>query len=481
MDYQDLLNYLIDLTNVKITKLAESLNYDISYISKWIHGKRRPSKNNVSYINDGLAKIFAKTILRKNLLDKFVNDLSISLVYSSNENLILDSLEKNIYTYLNLAYEGKLEVNKESKKGNINYVIGHTEIESALINIFKHIFACQKKDLNIWVNVPILLNFSDFLLNLIANFKNDGRVINLNFLYSRQFVISDVRKIFHIFSKYPSINFEIYENKSSEKLNFIAIDNYFFADISLKESTLLTMTYSFDTLLVKKFLLMAKNLSSESNKLVSMVQSQAYNSTDFLRTFYSRDKYIVVLNFGLEYMISKKLISELSLSHKLKADSQIFLHKVYEILEYFFEQSSVDLLLPSDILEKSFRQRIFYFYDYKFKLNDDQYDQYIENIVNTLKKNPKFHLYLVDESIRKSKNYYHNFNIYYNGNLVYLKKLMNEENSKSQASFTINNNLFNDIIAKDLKTIISDPSTNDIKYYQLRKIYQKIKSSDKQK
>src|SRR5699024_5835363 len=100
MNYIDLLNYFIKLTNIKIDHLSTYLNYDISYISKWIHGKRRPSRNNIIEINNKLAKIFAQHIIEKNLLDTVINDLDFSLVTSGNETLIFASLEKNIYDYL---------------------------------------------------------------------------------------------------------------------------------------------------------------------------------------------------------------------------------------------------------------------------------------------------------------------------------------------------------------------------------------------
>lgn len=475
MNYIDLLNYFIKLTNIKIGHLATYLNYDISYISKWIHGKRRPSRNNIIEINNKLAKIFAQHIIEKNLLDTVINDLDFSLVTSGNETLIFASLEKNIYDYLNLSYDNKLKLEKKSTHKEINYIIGQTEIENSLVEIFRYIFTNKKDNLNIWINISILSNFSKFLINLISNYMDKKQNININFLYSRKFIINDVRNIFQTIEKYPNINFKIYENNSFENLSFISIDKYFFADISFKEDSMLTMTYSFDPIMANKFSMMATNHSYESNKIISMSESSLSVTSDFLTSFYTKgSRYTVLLNYGLEYMIPESLLKELTLSNNLNTGTQIFFHRVNEILKDFFEKSNVNILIPTNILKKCFKENFCYFYTYKFQLNEDLSNQYIDNIIKILKENPKFHIYIIDEDEIYETFPYSNINIYYNDNFSYFKKISKYDLSAS-SSYTVESKLFNDIISKDLKRIISNTSTKELKYYELRKMYKEIK------
>lgn len=475
MNYIDLLNYFIKLTNIKIGYLAENLNYDISYISKWIHGKRRPSKNNIIDINKKLAKIFSQKIIDKNLLVNVIDDLGFNIVSSENQSLVLASLEKNIYNFLNLSYENKLKIYEKSANKEINYIIGHTEIENYLIKIFRYIFTNRKDTLNIWINISIISDFSKFFIHLISKYMDKSQTININYLYSRKFIINDVRNIFQTIDKYPNINFEIYENTTLEHLNFICIDKYFFADINFKEDSMLTMTYSFNPIIANKFFLIATKYSRESNNIISMTETSTSVSSDFLISFYSRDRYTVLLNYGLEYMIPDSLLTELALSHNLNTDTQIFLHKVNEIMKEFFEMSNVDILIPSDILEKCFKESCCYFYTYKFTLNPNSTNKYIENIIKTLKENPKLHIYIIDGDEIYKKYPYSNFNIYYNDDFIYLKKIL-EGKASASSSYIVETKLFNDIISKDLNSIISNPSTKEIKYHQFRKMYKEIKN-----
>ena len=44
--------------NIKNSTIARALNYDVSYISKWITGKAVPSKKNAEYIIDVICQVF---------------------------------------------------------------------------------------------------------------------------------------------------------------------------------------------------------------------------------------------------------------------------------------------------------------------------------------------------------------------------------------------------------------------------------------
>ncbi|MDU6032281.1 MAG: hypothetical protein E6Y85_08690, partial [Peptoniphilus harei] len=61
--YRQAFKTLIDLTNTKLSTIAFSLGYDISYISKWNSGRKLPSSKNIYTINRKLSSLFAKVII----------------------------------------------------------------------------------------------------------------------------------------------------------------------------------------------------------------------------------------------------------------------------------------------------------------------------------------------------------------------------------------------------------------------------------
>lgn len=476
MNYQDLLSYLIKITNTKIGSLAEILSYDISYISKWVHGKRKPSPSNILDINKKLAKVFAGKILDKNLYQLVQKDLGLKGINSKKDALKLFSLEKTIFDYLNLAYKDELVLEKDKDPRLISYIIGHSEIENSLIEIFRHIFSQKKESLDIWVHLSILSDPSNFLINLISNYMNKDQEINLYCLYNRKYVINDVRNIFKKIEKYPNIHFEVYEHPSYENLNFISIKDYFFADISIKDSHMLTMTYSFDKETASKFYLMAKNNLTETNKIITKTNSLAPRTSDFLTSFYSRDRYTVLLNYGFEYLLPDDALNEVFIENKTDELDRAFIHKVNEVIQDFFEISSVNIIIPRDILEAYFSQGYFYFYTHKLKLSQAMVKTHVNNVIRILKKNPRFHIHLLDKDIYE-KFPFSNFNVYYNGDMVYFKKILNSKDHSLSSSYSIDSKIFNDILAKDLQSIINDPSTKEIYYYEFRKLYKERKKA----
>lgn len=51
MKFGDVLKLLIDISNITITDLADKVEYDRTYISKWINNKEIPiEKNGMTYL-----------------------------------------------------------------------------------------------------------------------------------------------------------------------------------------------------------------------------------------------------------------------------------------------------------------------------------------------------------------------------------------------------------------------------------------------
>lgn len=473
MDYSEILNYFININNIKLGEVARLLNYDISYISKWLNAKRRPSKKYILDINKKLSKMFAKKILKNNLILKCSQDLNLTLDTNKNEDLFKIELENIIYKNLNLAFEGKLEIIKKETKSDISFIMGSIEIRNTLVKIFRDIFTNTENNIEIWWTINILSDFSEFLFKLISKYKKSEQIINIHCTYNRKFINNDAKSIFRIINKYNYINFEIYEDNKFEDFNFISIDNSFFANISRNESSLFTMTYGYDKNISHSFLNMIKEELLSSKKIIEMKDDLRLSSKNFLTSFYTRDKFSVLLNYGFEYLIPEDILREVILNSQLDDYNQKFLIEVNEVLKDFFEKSFVNLIIPENILLNYLKKGNFYFYTYKFNLNENHIGKHIENIISVMKSNPQFNIYIISDDIFKNYNY-NTFNIYSNSEYIYFKKFIKISSGFSYNSSIVNNKIFNNIIARDLQAIINNRSTKKLTYYDLRKLYKLV-------
>lgn len=68
-NFSEVLNDFMSITEIKMRDLAVYLDYDISYINKWVNGKNIPSQKIAEAILESLALFFGKkftTIALKN-------------------------------------------------------------------------------------------------------------------------------------------------------------------------------------------------------------------------------------------------------------------------------------------------------------------------------------------------------------------------------------------------------------------------------
>lgn len=59
--YAEVLKQLLQYTETKYTTLSQAIDYDMSYISKWVNGARLPASRHADRIHEDMARFFANT------------------------------------------------------------------------------------------------------------------------------------------------------------------------------------------------------------------------------------------------------------------------------------------------------------------------------------------------------------------------------------------------------------------------------------
>lgn len=164
MKYHELLTKFISLSELKVKDIASELNYDNSYVSKWINGKNIPSLKSYCEINLKLSYLFAPAI--------FMND-NAEKVYVLSEKKVpvtLSTLRYTIHGLLQDAYfksAGDFNINGLQLKER-EVFIGQDEILENLQRITSQVFANLTEPLHV-------ITSSDYIFTL--TFGNHMRYI----------------------------------------------------------------------------------------------------------------------------------------------------------------------------------------------------------------------------------------------------------------------------------------------------------------
>ena len=98
--YSPVLKKMIDFTNIKLIVLANELDYDISYISKWCNASKLPSQKYIRTTNKKISEVLSREIFEQNKVLDFFLEFDIKL--PENSNYLEDSkfIEKRLIKYL---------------------------------------------------------------------------------------------------------------------------------------------------------------------------------------------------------------------------------------------------------------------------------------------------------------------------------------------------------------------------------------------
>ena len=93
MHFGSTLRQILNICHIKMTPLADQLGYDVSYISKWISGKKSPSENNIEQICTSIARYCTDSATEKerHALQQFI-EAPHGLSAARTERLLADLL-----------------------------------------------------------------------------------------------------------------------------------------------------------------------------------------------------------------------------------------------------------------------------------------------------------------------------------------------------------------------------------------------------
>lgn len=297
--FSELLETLMKKTEIKNYALAQFLQYDISYISKWVNGKMLPSEKMSDSIISKIALFLVENSSPEGIKE-LREDYSV-IDEADLFNVLADHL-KNEYDYVkNLKKNTGDEVAKQ-----IYYYPTLSVLH--FMEKMKHPFLRNVNNLNVITCVDLMILDDEYRYRIITS-NNSSQ--NENYTYDKVHyilllnlkinnVIQDANFITFILINYANVNFEMYNTtKADDKFVFAINQAYSAAGMLINNNECVSVTVCEDRDYSNKIYNKFKSYCLESNLMFSKVLNIVPDTNSiYIKYLLSMEKRCLVHKFN---------------------------------------------------------------------------------------------------------------------------------------------------------------------------------------
>lgn len=463
--YRQAFKTLVDLTNTKLSTIAFTLGYDISYISKWNSGRKLPSSKNIYTINRKLSSLFAKVIVEEDKIDDFF------LAFNLNNKEILTkeskkALEVLIYKLLNEAYMNSNQDLPMDKVSNTNLIFKNSSIDKELKEILEKTLG-KKKKVDIWATFDINSHFAQILLQVGKNLDKDVE-FNLHLLCKKE-DLEDFDILKNITDN-SRINIELYEDSGLD-YNFILVrDTAYFILREEAAFSFLTHGEELDTLFeITSFIM---GLFKSLNKIIVFSQPEELAKSSYRKYFYSDSDFLFLSNYGFEFLLPNQIIDRIIQKIDDEKDfKKAEAENIKLLWEELFSDAEINFLTTRTGLLKYFETGEIYYCSIRAKLSIEEIEAHLNNIISVMKKNKNINFYIIKDNRTLQAMGLDKFNFFINENNMFFKKI--DDDGKLTSTSLVTDSKIHHKIHDRLEEIMESSYSQKYEVDDLEKLFHK--------
>lgn len=463
--YRQAFKTLIDLTNTKLSTIAFSLGYDISYISKWNSGRKLPSSKNIYTINRKLSSLFAKVIIEEDKLEDFFSAFKIN----NKDVLKNDSrkgLEVLIYKLLNEAYMDSNQELPMETVSNTNFIFKNSSIDKDLREALEKIIG-KKKKVDIWATFDINSHFAQVLMQIGKNLNKDVE-FNLHLLCKKKNL--DKLDILKKITDNAGINIELYEDPGIDYDIILVRETAYLILRQEEDFSLLTHGEELDTLFEISSYIMG--LFKGLNKVIALSQSEELAKSNYRKYFYSDSDFLFLSNYGFEFLLPNPIIDRIIKEiDKDKDFKKAEVQGIKLLWEELFADAEINFLATRTGLLKYFETGEIFYCSLRAKLSTDEIQAHLNNIISVMKKNNNINFYIIKDNRPLQAMGLDKFNFFINENNMFFKKI-NGDGDLTSTSIVTDVKIHNKI-HHSLEEIIGSDFSQKYQVDDLEKLFHK--------
>ncbi|MDD6212647.1 MAG: hypothetical protein PUB22_05830 [Clostridiales bacterium] len=395
-----LLEHLLTTAEIKNATLAQYLQYDVSYISKWINGHMLPAEKGLDNVLWGISQC---------IVSELTESTRPKLYYEYQVNDIGD-LGRAIYDHLNAEYIYIKDLKKNFGQDIAPSVMLYPELTlSDFVLKLRHPAIRRVKSLHIATLVDLMAMDHDHQMTFF-DLKNESQNtlirypgVHLSLIISMESALEDPAHsallIMQLMTYHYFLDFTIYESPQARgRIIFTVDDAYTITGMLVNPHHCIAVTTSEDSDICQTFSQRVLSICDPQMMLLRPApMNEMLDSFLYIQSLVSENR-CWLIGHMMEHFLPEDTFEELLLQASQLDNWDLDLQelrKIHNLTERILETSEIRIQLFATALNSFAISGELDFYNHKLILTTEQRISYVDKLVQYLQKNKKLQIQLI--------------------------------------------------------------------------------------
>lgn len=440
--YAEVLKQLLQYTETKYTTLSQAIDYDMSYISKWVNGARLPASRHADRIHEDMARFFADTAQKQH------QEADLKRIFSFADDG--QDLAFHLYDLLSRAYrQAQTRTGKsESRDQAIHFYAGRADCHTALRHLLhQYLEGLQSQGMLVMTGQFHVLD-QNGIWQLLEECHNDRWSCDVH-LGLKMDVFADhmpqaASSLYQCLDHLLTYNFTMHEIDHESYRNIIVLKDAFaylyYVDGDDYIDMCLTIT---DPAQVREIYKKCCAYMMVQPVLMEPRQSLGMEKFGYRDIFFTSNNYLFFLTNGLEFLLPDEVYTSLCQlidEGKYPNATKEWVRRIQYIWYRIIEQGRMKIIMPKNSIIRYLETGCFYLTDMNYQMTPDERKAQLNLIVEKMKQNPAItYGILLPASGESSYTNFSNLAFYGNYTSAFFKKNTHHILPQTKPIYLLNN------------------------------------------
>lgn len=440
--YAALLKHLLAFTDTKYTALSEAIDYDMSYISKWVNGARLPASRHIDRVNQDMARFFAGRAAGQKREDALRKEFQLPLS-ASGEELVFQ-----LYNLFNEAYHQTVKASSKEnvRTAEIRLVTGRAACREALGKLLQEHLGKRTQQGEMIITGRFDTLEKNGFWKLLKENSGSGHACNIHLgLQMAAFqaeMPASAAAFYHCLDELLAYNFTLHEIKREAYHNIIVLKDGFAAFYYLDPDGYMDLC----TLVTAE-----KQVAEIYNKCCSFMMVQpvliepkwtlGMDRFGYRDIFFTSDHYLFFLTNGLEFLLPDEVYDSLCRlidQGKYPTATKEWVHRIQDLWYQIIEQGQMKIIMPKKSIIRYLETGFFYLTDMNYQMTPKERRDQLALIIEKMKQNPQLTAgMLLPDAAHEGYADFTNLAFYGNYTAAFFKKNTHQIGPESQPIYLL--------------------------------------------